>query len=59
MRRDETPCEYTNRYFENRNTLVGVKDDNVIAYYKKGITNMKLFEKMHESDAKTISDLMA
>jgi hypothetical protein len=59
MRRDETPCEYTNRYFENCNTLVGVKDDNVIAYYKKGITNMKLFEKMHESDAKTISDLMA
>jgi hypothetical protein len=53
MRRD------TNRYFENRNTLAGVKDDDVIAYYKKGITNIKLFEKIHEADAKTISDLMA
>jgi hypothetical protein len=40
MRRDETLREYTNRYFENRNTLASVKDEDVIAYYKKGITNM-------------------
>jgi hypothetical protein len=40
MRRDEALHEYTNRYFENRNTLAGVKDDDVIAYYKKGITNI-------------------
>jgi hypothetical protein len=59
MRSDETLCEYTNRYFENRNTLVGVKDNDVITYYKKGITNIKLFEKIHEADAKTIGDLMA
>jgi hypothetical protein len=36
MRRDETLREYINRYFENRNTLAGVKDEDVIAYYKKG-----------------------
>jgi hypothetical protein len=59
MRSDETLREYTNRYFENRNTLAGVKDDDIIAYYKKGITNIKLFEKTHEADAKTIGDLMA
>jgi hypothetical protein len=59
MRRDETLCEYTNHYFENRNTLAGVKDKDVIAYYKKGITNFKLFEKIHEADAHTISDFMA
>jgi hypothetical protein len=59
MRSDETLREYTNRYSENRNTLAGVKDDDVIAYYKKGITNIKLFEKIHEADAKTIGDLMA
>jgi hypothetical protein len=59
MRSDETLCKYTNRYFENCNTLAGVKDNDVIAYYKKGITNIKLFEKIHEADAKTISDLMA
>jgi hypothetical protein len=59
MRRDETLCEYTNRYFENRNTLAGVKDNDVIAYYKKAITNIKLFEKIHEAYAKTIGDLMA
>jgi hypothetical protein len=59
MRRDETLREYTNRYFENRNTLAGVKDDDVIAYYKKGITNIKFFEMIHEADAKTIGDLMA
>jgi hypothetical protein len=56
IRRDETPREYTNRYFENRNTLAGVKDEDVIAYYKKGITNIKLFEKIHEADAHTIGD---
>jgi hypothetical protein len=59
MRSDETRREYTNRYFENRNTLAGVKDDDNIAYYKKGITNIKLFEKICEVDAKTIGDLMA
>jgi hypothetical protein len=59
MRRDETLREYSNHYFENRNTLAGVKDEDVIAYYKKGITNIKLFEKIHEADANTIGDLMA
>jgi hypothetical protein len=59
MRRDETLREYTNRYFENRNTLMGVKDDDVIAYYKKGVTNIKLFKKIHKADTHTITDLMA
>jgi hypothetical protein len=59
MRRNETLREYTNCYFENCNTLSGVKDEDVIAYYKKGITNIKLFEKIHEADAHTIADLMA
>jgi hypothetical protein len=59
MRRDETLREYTNHYFKNRNTLAGVKDEDVIAYYKKGVTNIKLFEKIHEVDAHTIVDLMA
>jgi hypothetical protein len=36
MKPDETLREYTNRYFENHNTLAGVKDEDVIAYYKKG-----------------------
>jgi hypothetical protein len=31
MRRDETLREYTNYYFENRNTLAGVKDDEANA----------------------------
>jgi hypothetical protein len=59
MRCDETLREYTNRYFENHNTLAGVKDKDTIAYYKKGVTNIKLFEKIHEADAHTITDLMA
>jgi hypothetical protein len=59
MRSDETLRVYTNCYFENLNTLAGVKDDDVIAYYKKGITNIKMFKKIHEADAKTIGDLMA
>jgi hypothetical protein len=59
MRRDETLWEYTNRYFEKRNTRAGVKDEDVITYYKKGVTNLKLFEKIHEANAHTIADLMA
>jgi hypothetical protein len=59
MRRDEALREYTNRYIENRNSLAGVKDEDVIAYYKKGITNIKLFEKIHEASAHTIADFMA
>jgi hypothetical protein len=58
-RRDEILCEYTNRYFKNRNTLAGVKDEEIITYYKKGITNIKLFKKIHEADAHTIANLMA
>jgi hypothetical protein len=58
MRRDETLCEYTNLYFKNRNTLAGVKDEDIITYYKE-ITNIKLFEKIHEANAHTITDLMA
>jgi hypothetical protein len=59
MRRDETLRECTNCYFENRNTLAGVKDEDVISDYKKGVTNIKLFEKIHEADPHTIADLMA
>jgi hypothetical protein len=59
MRRNETLQEYTNHYFENCNTLSGVKDEDIIAYYKKGVTNIKLFEKIHEADTHTITDLMA
>jgi hypothetical protein len=59
MMHDETLREYTNRYFKNHNTLGGVKDEDVIAHYKKGVTNIKLFEKIHEADAHTIADLMA
>jgi hypothetical protein len=59
MMRNETLREYTNRYFENHNTLAGVKDEDVIAYYKKGVTNIKLFEKIHVANAHTIADLIA
>jgi hypothetical protein len=58
MKNSETLREYTNRYFENRNTLVGVKDKDIIAYHKKGVTNLKLFERIHEANANTIADLM-
>jgi hypothetical protein len=59
MRRDETLREYTNCYFENRNALASVKDEDFIGYYKKGVANIKLFEKIHEADGHTITDLMA
>jgi hypothetical protein len=36
-----------------------VKDEDIIAYYKKGITNIKLFEKIHGANGHAIGDLMA
>jgi hypothetical protein len=59
MRKQETLLEYTNRFFDNHNTLAGVKDEDVIVSYKKGVTNLKLFEKIHEAGAHNITDLMA
>ena len=58
MKTGESLHDYTNRFFENRNKLAGVKDDDVISYYKKGVTNLKLFEKIHQAGATTIADLM-
>ena len=59
MRRNESLRDYSNRFFENRNQLAGVKDEDVIQYYKKGVTNLKLFKKIHEAGATTIANLMA
>ena len=59
MHRNESLRDYTNRFFENHNQLTGVKDEDVIQYYKKGVTNLKLFEKIHEAGATTIADLIA
>jgi hypothetical protein len=57
MSRDETLREYTNQYFENRNTLAGVKYKDVIVYYKKGVPNIKLFDT--KQPPHTIADVMA
>jgi hypothetical protein len=50
--------DYTNRFFENRNTCVGVRDDQVIDSYKKGLRDHKVFEKIHESGATKVAPLM-
>jgi hypothetical protein len=49
---------YTNRFFENRNTCVGVRDDQVVDSYKKGLRDHKVFEKIHESGATKVTPLM-
>jgi hypothetical protein len=50
--------EYTNRFFENRNTCVSVRDDQVVDSYKKGLRDRKVFEKIHESGATKVASLM-
>jgi hypothetical protein len=57
MKPKERLCDYTNRFFENYNTCVGVKDDQVVESYKKGIKDRKIFEKFHESGATTVAAL--
>jgi hypothetical protein len=58
MKPSERLRDYTNRFFENRNTCVGVRDDQVIDSYKKGLKDCKVFEKIHESGATKVTPLM-
>jgi hypothetical protein len=41
MKPGERLRDYTNRFFENRNTCVGVRDDQVVDSYKKGVTTQE------------------
>jgi hypothetical protein len=58
MKAGEWLRDYTNRFFENRNTCVGVRDDQVVDSYKKGLRDRKVFEKIHESGATKVAPLM-
>jgi hypothetical protein len=58
MKAGEQLWDYTNRFFENRNTCVSVKDDQVVDSYKKGLRHRKVFEKIHESGATKVMPLM-
>jgi hypothetical protein len=49
MKPGERLRDYTNQFFENRNTYVGVRDEQVVNSYKKGLRDRKDFEKIHES----------
>jgi hypothetical protein len=44
--------------FENRNTCVGARNDQVVNSYKKGLRDRKVFEKIHESGATKVALLM-
>jgi hypothetical protein len=58
MKLGERLRDYTKRFFENRNTCVGVRDDQVVDSYKKGLRDRKVFEKIHESGAAAVTPLM-
>jgi hypothetical protein len=58
MKPGERLRDYTNRFFENCNTCVGIRDDQVVDSYKKGLRDRKVFEKIHESGATTVAPLM-
>jgi hypothetical protein len=49
---------YTNHFFENHNTYVGIRDDQVVDNYKKGIRDCKVFENIHESGTTIVASLM-
>jgi hypothetical protein len=48
MKPSERLRDYTSRFFENCNTCVGVRDDQVVDSYKKGLRDRKVFEKIHD-----------
>jgi hypothetical protein len=58
MKTGERLRDYTNWFFENRNTCVGVRDDQVVDSYKKGLRDRKVFEKIHESSATAVAPLL-
>jgi hypothetical protein len=58
MKTNERLHDYTNRFFENRNTCIGIRDDHVVDSYKKGVKDHKIFEKIHESGAIKVAALM-
>jgi hypothetical protein len=58
MKTSEQLRGYTNQFFENHNTCVGVRDDQVVDSYKKGLRDRKIFEKIHESGATKVAPLM-
>jgi threonine synthase len=57
MKTDKLLRDYTNRFLENRNTCVSVRDDQVVESYKKGIRDRKIFEKIHESGSTAVAAL--
>jgi hypothetical protein len=58
MKPGERLRDYTNRFFENRSTCVGVRYDQVVDSYKKGLRDRKVFEKIHESSATKVAPLL-
>jgi hypothetical protein len=58
MKPGERLRDYTNRFFENRNTCIGVRDDQVVDSYKKGLRDRKVFEKIHEFGTTKVAPLM-
>jgi hypothetical protein len=58
MKPGERLRDYTNRFFENRNTFIGIRDDQVVNSYKKGLRDCKIFEKIHEPGATMVALLM-
>jgi hypothetical protein len=58
MKTSDRLQDYTNRFLENWNTCVGVREDQVVDNYKKGLRNRKVFEKIHESGAMKVAPLM-
>jgi hypothetical protein len=58
MNPNERLRDYTNRFFKNRNICVCVSDDQVVQSYKNGVRDRKIFEKIHESGATTVTTLM-
>jgi hypothetical protein len=58
MKAGERLRDYTNRFFENRNTCVSARDDQVVESNKKGPRDRKVFEKIHESGATKVAPLM-
>jgi hypothetical protein len=58
MKAGERLRDYTNRFFKNRNTCVGVRDDQVVDSSKKGHRDRKVFKKIHESGATKVAPLI-
>jgi hypothetical protein len=55
MKTNKRFSDYTNRFFENRNTCVDIRGDQVVDSYKKGVRDRKMLTDKRRIPLRSVS----